>query len=151
MLIPDQARRLNIYITPPTAGDVITCCLDEFRICSRVGRDRAQHGLSQQPFSQAPRSAVHTVRTNNFAGMGGRGMMGPPPPGGGRGGPPPRGGIDGAKWQRGLQPPPPPPGAGFTGPQHGYGRPAPSLHKTGNAYKVRPSHSSTHLTATRWL
>ena len=70
-------------------------------------------------------------------GMGGRGMTGPPPPGGGRGGPPRGGsGIDGAKWQRGLQPPPPPPGAGFGGPQHGYGRPTPSLHKTDNAYKV---------------
>ena len=72
------------------------------------------------------------------AGMG-RGAMGPPPPGGGRGGPP-RGasGIDGAKWERGLRPPPPPPGANFGGPQHAYGRPAPSLHKTDNAYKVSP-------------
>ena len=28
------------------------------------------------------------------------------------------------------------PGMAFTGPQHGYGRSAPSLHKTDNAYKV---------------
>ncbi|CAK0783381.1 hypothetical protein CVIRNUC_006580 [Coccomyxa viridis] len=69
-------------------------------------------------------------------GMAGRGIMGPPPPGGGRGGGRGASGIDGAKWQRGLQPPPPPPGMAFTGPQHGYGRSAPSLHKTDNAYKL---------------
>ncbi len=64
--------------------------------------------------------------------------MGPGPPMGGRGG---RGmvGIDGAKWQRGLQPPPPPPGmqgGGFGGPPRGYGGAAAMLHKTENRYKV---------------
>lgn len=66
-------------------------------------------------------------------------MMGPPgPPMGGRGGGPRVGGIDGAKWQRGLQPPPPPPGlqaSGF-GPPRGYGGPAITLHKTENRYQV---------------
>jgi hypothetical protein len=75
------------------------------------------------------------------AGMGGRGMMGPPgPPVGARGGGPRAmtSGIDSAKWQRGLQPPPPPHGmqSGFSGPPRGYGAPTVTLHKTENKYQV---------------
>lgn len=77
--------------------------------------------------------------------MGGRG----PPPGamggmGGRGGMgAQRMGIEGDKWQRGLQPPPPPPGmqGGAPGgrgmPGGGYA-PTAKLHKSDKRYVVRP-------------
>jgi hypothetical protein len=72
--------------------------------------------------------------------MGGRGMGPPGPPMGGRGMPPRAvAGIDGAKWQRGLQPPPPPPGmqgGGGFGPPRGGGYGAPVLHKADNRYQV---------------
>lgn len=65
-------------------------------------------------------------------------MAPPGPPMGGRGGGPRvQGGIDSAKWQRGLQPPPPPQNVhgGFSGPR-GYGGPVNPLHKAPNAYQV---------------
>ena len=78
--------------------------------------------------------------------------MGPlGPPMGGRGGMPPRAvaGIDGAKWQRGLQPPPPPPGmqgAGFGPPRGGSGYGAAAmLHKAEQRYQVRSCSLPLHI------
>ncbi len=91
-------------------------------------------------------SSGNLLLNSVVAGMGGRGMGLPGPPMGGRGGPPPRAaaGIDGAKWQRGLQPPPPPPGmqggggGGFGPPRGGGGYGAAAvLHKADNRYQVR--------------